>query len=241
MDEYNDNKPDKLDIEYWTRHTVPYLSSLISTAGYSSAEQEAQLSILIQHVIPYLGPRPSKANTTSFASLGNGSPFQPQINISSQKPFVRYIWEPLGPHGASDRDPWAIKVGHEAISHISKVFGFSTQWIDKVISAYTPEPEDCQKLNTALSRWFRERFNLPAAPFKRIPFTFVAFDLKGSSAAVKVYINPAIMEISKGISGTKIALDTLRTLKPSFKSTALDAIDEYVDGLTDLLNLPYNF
>ncbi|KOS19887.1 7-dimethylallyltryptophan synthase [Escovopsis weberi] len=225
-----DAERDSRDIEYWTKHTVPPIASLLRTAGYSPSDQEAQLATLTQHVIPHLGPRPSKANSSSFM-VAKGSPFQPQINVSAGKPMVRFSWEPMGLHGGSDRDPWSVETTRHVVRYLSDKIGFSTAWLDAIIAAYAPDPAQYEAMSAILPGWMAGQLGVPEPPpLKRIPFSFLAFDLKGSKAAVKVYLNPQVMELASGVPSTKIALDVLRTLKPAFDTSALDLIDEFLTG-----------
>ncbi|KAM4059007.1 tryptophan dimethylallyltransferase domain-containing protein [Hirsutella rhossiliensis] len=218
------------DYTYWEKHCAPILSSLLkSTGSYSPAEEEAQLRLLSDYVLPHLGPRPSKAHTKSHLTQ-SGSPFQPSINFSAVKPRARYCWEPLGPHGGSESDPFAVQAGQEIISSLFKTFGFYSGWKDSFMTTFAPSPDEVQATQAKLSGWIAEQLPPGASfpPLDRVPFTFVAFELKGAGAAVKAYFNPKTKEIATGISPNEMTWNLLRNLKPALNPASLDMVADFL-------------
>lgn len=220
---------DPRDIKYWTDHAVPCLKSLMNSAEeYTPKEHEAQVRLMKEYVIPNLGPRPSVRNCPSHITQST-SPIQMSINASTNGGnCVRYCWEMLGPKGGSPSDPLAIQATKDIVASLSKVFGFSTRWSDSIISAMELSQAESQQLVEMLPKWMRARVpeGVEPAPIKRIPFSFTAFDLKGSTVGMKLYINLKAKEIITGKSSGPLLWDTLRKFTPAFKPEALGMIEE---------------
>lgn len=216
------------DLEYWTQHVVPIISSLLKSAGsYSPDDQDAHIRTLSEHVFPNLGPRPSMAHTRSFLTQ-TGSPLQPSINFSSGKPQVRYCWELLGAQGGSDGDPLAVEAAREILSYLSTAFGFSTRWSDAWLSAFAPTLEEAKSVQVKLPKWLASftsaEEEVPA--LKRLPFAFVAFDLSGPKTSMKAYFNPKGKEIATGKPAADATWSTLRSLKPSLNTASIDILEQ---------------
>ncbi|KAL7626882.1 hypothetical protein AAE478_003656 [Parahypoxylon ruwenzoriense] len=224
------SKPDPVDARYWTGHCVPPLISLMKSVGsYSAVDQEAQLRILSEHVLPNLGPRPSIATSPSFLTQ-SGSPFQLSLNTSSFDNCVRYCWEMLGRNGGTDSDPLAIQAARTIMASLSVTFGFTSKWSDVLLSAFAIDRNEAQDVITRLPEWL-ENFvprGVKAAPLERIPFAFAAFDLKGGNASVKLYVNPKAKEIATGVPAASTVWDILRKLTPSFNPTAIDMLEQFL-------------
>nr|AGN73100.1 aromatic prenyl transferase-like protein [Epichloe aotearoae] len=221
---------DPRDVEYWSRHCKPVLKSLLKSAGsYSEDEQEAQLRLLCDHVLPNLGPRPSRAPYPSFITQ-TGSPFQPQINISNNKPRIRYCWEPLGPRGGSESDPYGVEAAREIVSSLSKSFGFYSQWNDTFVDAFAPSPEQVRDVQEKLPKWLAKQMPPGVEPplVRRLPFSFIAFELKDAKASIKTYFNPKAKELATGIPATEITWSALRNLKPSLNPASIDAVAKFL-------------
>ncbi|GIK05236.1 aromatic prenyltransferase [Aspergillus viridinutans] len=226
----HDSRSNAEDLDYWTHHCVPVLSSLLRSAeSYLPADQDAQLRVLYEHVLPNLGPRPSVAHTRSFLTQ-SGSPFQPSINLSSGKPQVRYCWELLGHCGGSDSDPFAVEAAREILPSLSTAFGFCTRWTDAFISAFAPTPEEAKVTQAKLPKWL-ESFTSAASevpPIKRLPFAFVAFDLKGPKTSIKAYFNPKAKEIATGTPATEMTWNVLRNLVPCINPASIDVLAQFL-------------
>ncbi|RYP42591.1 hypothetical protein DL767_000115 [Monosporascus sp. MG133] len=226
-----DSKSTAVDLDYWTHHCVPVLSSLLRSSGsYSPADQATHLRVLSDHVLPNLGPRPSMAHTRSLLTQ-SGSPFQPSINLSSCEPQVRYCWELLGVHGGSESDPSAVEAAREILSSLSKAFGFCSRWSDIFLSAFAPTPEEAKDVQVKLPEWLRSFTSADAevTPIKRLPFVFVAFDLNGPKTSIKAYFNPKAKEIATGMPSTEMIWDILRNLEPSLDVASIDALAQFLD------------
>jgi DMATS type aromatic prenyltransferase len=222
----HDSRSNAVDLDYWARHSVPFLSSLLKSAGsYSPTDHDAQLRFLSEHVIPNLGPRPSVAYTSSLLTQ-SGSPIQPSINVSSGKPQVRYCWELLGPRGGSDSDPFAVEAAREILSSFSTTFGFCTRWSDAWLSAFAPTPKEIQDVQVKLPKWLASFTSAETEVplLKRLPFVFVAFDLKGPKTSMKAYFNPKAKEIATGTSATEMTWNVLRNLVPSLNAASIDVL-----------------
>ncbi|POR31661.1 Dimethylallyl tryptophan synthase [Tolypocladium paradoxum] len=224
------NSKNDVDLDYWTHHIVPILSSLLKSAGsYSPADQDAHIRALSEYVLPNLGPRPSVAHTRSFLTQ-TGSPFQPSINLNSEKPQVRYCWELLGPHGGSDSDPLGVEAAREILSYLSTAFGFCTRWSDAWLSAFAPTVEEAKELQVKLPRWLSSV--IPAGAevpsLKRLPFVFVAFDLSGPKTSIKAYFNPKAKEIVTGEPATDVTWNVLRSLTPSLNAASIDVLEQFL-------------
>ncbi|KAI1082127.1 P450 monooxygenase [Whalleya microplaca] len=224
------SKLDPVNSRYWTSHCVPPLISLMKSSGsYSDADQEAQLRILAEHVIPNLGPSPSMATSPSLLTQ-SGSPFQLSLNTSSSGNRVRYCWEMLGYNGGTDSDPLAIQAARTIVASLSITFGFTNKWSDVLLSAFAISRNEAQDVIARLPEWL-ENFvprGVKAAPLRRIPFALIAFDLKGASASVKLYINPKAKEIVTGVPAASTVWGILRTLAPSFNRTAIDMLEKFL-------------
>ncbi|RDA95614.1 hypothetical protein CP533_1095 [Ophiocordyceps camponoti-saundersi (nom. inval.)] len=217
------------DLAYWERNLAPVLSSLMKSAGtYSADEQEAQLRLLTEHVLPRLGPRLSAAHTTSFLTQSD-SPLQPQMNFRPGKSTVRYCWEPLGTQGGSESDPFAIDAAREALQHISSAFQLCTKWSDTLLSALAPTAEEVRKVQEMLPKWLAS-LGPPSdiTPPKRFPFSMIGMDMKGSGVGIKAYFNPKIKEFATETPATDLAWDALRKLKPSLEPDAIDTVAEFL-------------
>ncbi|RDA85058.1 hypothetical protein CP532_3129 [Ophiocordyceps camponoti-leonardi (nom. inval.)] len=225
----NDNISSSVDIAYWERNLAPVLSSLMKSAGtYSADEQEAQLRLLSEHVLPRLGPRLSAAHTTSFLTQ-NDSPLQPQMNFRPGKSTVRYCWEPLGAQGGSDSDPFAIDAAREALQHLSTTFHLCTEWSDALYSAFAPTMEEVRKVQEVLPKWLAS-FGPPSdiPPPKRFPFSMIGMDMEGSRVGIKAYFNPKNKEFATGKPATDLAWETLRKLKPGLEPAAIDTVSQFL-------------
>lgn len=225
--EINSESP---DCEYWARHTTPVLKSLMrSTGSYSDENIEAQVRLLSDYVIPNLGPRPSKAHTTSYLTQ-SGSPFQPNVNFSSDKPLFRYCWEVLGRSGGSETDPFAVDATHEILHSLSTSLGFSTKWTDTLQAQLAPSREEAKVVQAELPRWLQSftGTDVEIPGFTRVPFCFVAFDTKESDVAVKAYFNPKSKEIATGTSSNQLALQALRKLEPALKTNTITIMEQSV-------------
>jgi len=234
---------DPADLDYWSRHAVPVLTSLLrSTESYSPADEEAQLRLLAEHVLPNLGPRPSMAHTCSLLTTG-GSPFQPSLNLSAGKPIVRYCWELLGPQGGSDSDPFAVDAAREILSYLSKALGFSTRWSDVFLSAFAPTVEEARDAQAKLPKWLASKTSgeVDFSGLKRLPFSFVAFDLKGPKISTKVYFNPRPKEIATKMPVNDMIWNILRSLKPALNLEAISSIARYVQNTLSTTALLFFF
>ncbi|KAI0600759.1 tryptophan dimethylallyltransferase-domain-containing protein [Biscogniauxia sp. FL1348] len=221
---------DSMDFRYWTSHCVPPLISLMRSAGsYSNTDQEAQLRILSEHVLPNLGPRPSLANSPSLLTQ-SGSPIQLSLNTSSLDNCVRYCWEMLGRDGGTDSDPLAIEAAKTITSTLSLAFGFTRKWSNALLSAFAVDRNEAHDVVTRLPEWLTNFVpkGETAAPLKRIPFAFAAFDLKSANASVKLYVNPKAKEIVTGVPTTSTLWAVLRTLIPPLNSTAIDILEQFL-------------
>jgi dimethylallyldiphosphate transferase len=221
-----DTKFTAADLGYWMNHSVPILDSLMRSSGaYSAADRAAHIRVLSDHVLPNLGPRPSMAHTTCLLTK-SGSPFQPSLNISSPEPQVRYCWEPLGARGGSESDPAAVEAAREVLSSLSKVFGFSSRWTNIFLSAFAPTIQEAKDVQSKLAGWLRSftSTETEAPSIDRLPFVFVAFDLKGSNTSIKTYFNPKAKEIATGKACTETVFDILRNLEPSLDVASIDAL-----------------
>ncbi|KJZ72998.1 hypothetical protein HIM_07570 [Hirsutella minnesotensis 3608] len=221
---------DPADLEYWRRHCAPILKSLLkSTGSYSDEEQEAQLQLLSDHVLPNLGPRPSKAHTTSFITQSQ-SPFQPQVNFNLEGPRVRYCWEPLGPQGGSESDPFCVEAAKVIVPALIKALGLYSQWNDVVMEAFVPTLEEARKVRDMLPSWFAAQLppGVEPPPVTRFPFNFVAFELKGSQAGIKTYWNPKTKELASGVSATDLTWDFLDKLKPALNPKSIAMVREFL-------------
>lgn len=219
-------RSDTVDLDYWARHAVPILASLLKSAeSYSPADQDAHLRLLTDHVLPNLGPRPSAAHTGSLLTQ-SGSPFQPSLNLSAGKPIVRYCWELLGADGGSDTDPFAVDAAQKILFSLSKTLGFSTQWSDELLSAFAPTPEEAQDVRERLPKWLANFTSAEAGvpSLKRLPFSFVAFELKGSKTSTKAYFNPKIKEVATGVPANDMVWRVLRDLKPALNVESIDIV-----------------
>ncbi|PFH59491.1 hypothetical protein XA68_12251 [Ophiocordyceps unilateralis] len=225
----NDDKPSAVDLAYWERNLVPVMSSLMKSAGtYSTAEQEAQLRLLTEHVLPRLGPRMPAAYTTSFLTHSD-SPLQPQMNFRPGKSTVRYCWEPLGTRGGSESDPFAIDAAREAMQHLSTTFGLCTQWSDALLSAFAPTPEEVGVVQALLPGWLASLGPASTIPaINRLPFSMIGMDMRGSEVDIKAYFNIKIKEFATKLPVTDLAFDALRKLKPSLEPAAIDAVEKFL-------------
>lgn len=215
-------------VAYWEKHCAPVLGSLLGSASsYSVAEQEAQLRLLADQVLPHLGPRPSEAHTTSHLTK-SCSPFQPSINFNGDKPRARYCWEPLGPRGGSADDPFAIEAGRRILASLFGSFGFYPGWKDAWLDAFALTPDEVRDVRAKLPAWVASQFPPGAVvpPIDRISFTFVAFELKGAHAAVKAYFNPKTKEIATGKSPDDTVWSVIRSLEPSLNPKSVDMVAE---------------
>lgn len=218
---------DSLDMKYWSDNFIPPVKSLLeATEAYSPSEQEAQLRILKEVVLPNLGPRPSKAVGPSHLTQ-SGSPLQLSLNASSNN-CVRYCWEMLGASGGHGRDPLAIQAARDIVASVSAKFGFSTKWSNALLSAFAVKPDEAQHIIDMLPQWLQSFVpeGVEAAPLKRIPFALTAFDLKGSNISMKLYVNPKAKEIITGTPAAGEVWKILRTLTPAFKPEAIDMLEK---------------
>ncbi|RCI07464.1 hypothetical protein L249_4571 [Ophiocordyceps polyrhachis-furcata BCC 54312] len=217
------------DVAYWKHNLVPVLSSLMKSAGtYSADEQEAQLRLLTEHALPRLGPRPSAAHTTSFLTQSH-SPLQPQMNFRPGQSTVRYCWEPLGAQGGSESDPFAIDAARDALQHLSAAFNLCTKWSDALFSAFAPTSEEVGKVQEMLPKWlagFGPPSDIP--PPKRLPFSMIGIDMKGSGVGIKAYFNPKIKEFATGKPATDLAWEALGKLKPGLEPVAIDTVADFL-------------
>ncbi|KAF4585498.1 Aromatic prenyl transferase [Ophiocordyceps camponoti-floridani] len=218
-----------IDIAYWHRNLAPILTSLMISAGsYSPAEQEKQLAILSEHVLPRLGPRLQDAHTTSFLTQSD-SPLQAQMNFRDGEPIVRYCWEPLGPLGGSQSDPYAIDAAREAMQHLSTTFGLCTAWSDPLLEAFVPSPDEIRAVQAILPGWLASLGPASTVPsINRLPFSHIGMDMKGSEVGIKCYFNLKIKEIATGLPVTDMAFDALRKLKPALEPAAIDAVQHFL-------------
>ncbi|KAF5125089.1 Indole diterpene prenyltransferase ltmF [Metarhizium anisopliae] len=225
---------DSMDMKYWSDNFIPPVKSLLeATEAYSPSEQEAQLRILKEVVLPNLGPRPSKAVGPSHLTQ-SGSPLQLSLNASSNN-CVRYCWEMLGASGGHGRDPLAIQAARDIVASVSAKFGFSTKWSSALLSAFAVKPDEAQHIIDMLPQWLQSFVpeGVEAAPLKRIPFALTAFDLKGSNISMKLYVNPKAKEIITGTPAAGEVWKILRTLTPAFKPEAIDMLEKFFAGLPE--------
>ncbi|KAI1121485.1 tryptophan dimethylallyltransferase-domain-containing protein [Nemania abortiva] len=224
--------PDRWDVQYWADHfTHPLKALLKATEAYTLADQEAQLRILADHVLPNLGPRPSRAPGPSYMTQ-SGSPIQLSLNASKSN-CVRYCWDMLGARGGTPSDPLAMEATNDIVASLSTRFGFSTRWSDELLKAFTLSPREAQHVVDILPTWLQsfipEGEKAPA--IKRIPFGLTAFDLKGSDVSMKLYINPRAKEIATGIKASDIIWKMMRNMTPAFKPEAVDIMEKFVSSI----------
>nr|AFO69285.1 aromatic prenyl transferase [Periglandula ipomoeae] len=222
-----------LDVLYWKNHCMPPLESLLCAAeSYSAADKAAQLRILSELVLPNLGPRPSQAITPSYLTQ-SGSPIQLSLNTSSKDNRVRYCWEMLGVNGGSSNDPLAIQAAKDIVASLSATFNLSTKWSDVLLSTFTVTPNEAHQIINMLPQWIQSFVpgGVEADPPKRIPFALTAFDLNGSSIAMKLYVNPKAKEILTGTPAAGAVWDILRNLTPAFKPEAINMLEKFISDV----------
>ncbi|KAH8897619.1 P450 monooxygenase [Thozetella sp. PMI_491] len=223
---------DPRDTQYWADHITHPLKALLQhTEVYTPADQEAQLRILAENVLPNLGPRPSQAPTPSYMTQ-SGSPIQLSINASKNN-CVRYCWDMIGVKGGTPSDPLAMEATKEIVASLSARFGFSTVWSDELVKAFALSPEEAQRVVDILPTWLQsfvpEGEKAPA--IGRIPFGLTAFDLKGSDISMKFYINPRPKEIATGVPTSDIIWKMMRSMTPAFKTNAIDMMEKFVSSI----------
>ncbi|OAA34867.1 P450 monooxygenase [Metarhizium rileyi] len=229
-----DAAADPRDAQYWSHNFVSPLKSLLNAAGsYTIADQEAQVRLLEKHVLPNLGPRPSKANGPSFLTQ-SGSPLQLSLNASSNN-CVRYCWEMLGASRQEGDDPLAIQAAQNIMASLAANFGLSTKWSSALLSAFAVNSKEAQKIVDMLPEWLQSFVpeGVEAAPLKRIPFALSAFDLKGSSISMKLYVNPKAKEIMTGTPAAGEVWNILRHLTPAFKPEAIEMLEKFFAGIPE--------
>lgn len=232
------------DVAHWDEKCVPWLTSLLESCGVSPTDRDAQIRFLQKHVLPNLGPRPSnpESHITSLATL-TGFPIQPSINISGAgNAKIRYTFEPLDALSGTPSDPFALGPAKRVLRTLAEHLGVWTGWIEALMSAYYPTPEEVQQIKPKLSQYFKEavkrltgKADVEVPDVPRLFVSFIAFDLDGPSQAMKAYFDPRIKEALTGIPDGEYVLQVLRRLESFGNATAVDMLEKSV--LSPLLSL----
>lgn len=224
------------DLSYWNHQCIPMISNLLQACGvYSPADQDAQLRFLQEFVIPNLGPRPSnpKSQIVSMATF-SGFPLQPSINLSNTGcAKARYTFEPLDALSGTTADPFALGPAKRMLSTLSSQLGVWTGWIEAMVSAYHPSPEEVQRVQPNLRQYIanvltrttgQEVVDLPEV--SRLWVCFIAFDLDGASQSMKAYFDPKIKEAVTGTPSCQYVFQVLRGLERFGNSQATDMMEQ---------------
>lgn len=229
-------KISKSDLDYWKQRCIPMISSLLDSCGvYASEEKTQQLRFLKDFVLPNLGPRPrgEHSQIKSMATF-SGFPLQPSINLSgSGMAKLRYTFEPLDAMSGTESDPFALAPAKNMLVMLANHLGVWTGWIEALITAYHPTSDEVEEIRPKLCHYLKETiarttgqsdFELP--PMPRMWVSFIAFDLNGSSQAMKVYFDPKIKEAITGIPSCQYTLRVLRNLKRFENRIAVDMLEQ---------------
>lgn len=193
----NDDSQAKRDgIAFWTKHTRPVLSSLLSSVGeYTDEEQDSHLEFLEKYIIPTMGRAPEPSRARSFLTP-NGSPFETSLNTTdSGKSYVRFCYEPVFP--GSDG------VTEDPIPAIAEAVGADLRWFNQFAAHFYPSEEDEVILKEKLPQ-----------DGMRIPKVFLAFDLVGGKRSMKAYFYPVMKYMTTKLNCDRASLDLIRRLDP---------------------------
>ncbi|KAI1121483.1 aromatic prenyl transferase [Nemania abortiva] len=227
----NQHTVSNLDASYWMRHSIPPLVALLKAAGtFTPADQGQHIRFLYDHVIPNLGPRPTKARPDKSLITQSGFPIEFSINMSTGRPKVRYCWEPMGPPSLNDSDIYGISVVHKCLDMFSGELGFSRNWSDALISALAPTPEEAKTAQQNIALWQASLLppGVPPKPVSRLYFSAIAFELDGPRVGTKLYVSPKVKEIGSGKPMADTVWNLLDELKPAITPSAIEAVQQFL-------------
>nr|BBD84645.1 putative prenyltransferase [Cordana terrestris] len=235
----NTSKLLEADLAYWTRRCIPMVSNLLKSCGvYSLTDQEEQLRFLKEHVLPNLGPRPCGPESQVFSmATFSGFPLQPSINISnSGRAKVRYTFEPLDAISGTPADPFALGPAQRMLFALAKNLGVWPGWIEALVSAYHPTPQEVQRIKPKLRQYLEQTLkkttgqtDIEIPEMQRMWVCFIAFDLDGPSQAMKAYFDPKVKEAATGIPSCKYGFQVFRSMEKFGNATAIDMLEQFLD------------
>ncbi|KAI5461930.1 tryptophan dimethylallyltransferase-domain-containing protein [Mariannaea sp. PMI_226] len=198
-------------IAFWTKHTVPVLTSLLKSVGsYTPEQQASHLEFLQQYIIPSMGHAPLKSRARSLLTH-HGSPFETSLNHSdSGKSYLRFCYEPVFP--GSDG------VTESPIPAIAEKVGADLRWFNQFAAEFFPSEADDEIM----------KGKVPEDTI-RIPKVFLAFDLGEEERSMKAYFYPIIKYMTSKTNSDRAGFDLIRRLEPLGASfgPALDLIEGY--------------
>ncbi|KEY72236.1 hypothetical protein S7711_00235 [Stachybotrys chartarum IBT 7711] len=215
------------DETYWNEHCTQVLAKLLSVSGgYSVGAQATHIDFVGRHVVPCLGPEPSRAHAPYFLAPAP-SPFEPSLNFTdkSPDPAVRFTFELLGPDGCSKADPVAAAAAMQLLPKMAALTpGADMRWVNTFAPALLLTSAEAELVKTRLPPWL-----------KRVPQCAVAFDLDGNNRVMKVYFYPMVKHLATGKSSQELVFDVIRRLEPGGPAfgPALDLLEDYLQNADD--------
>jgi len=203
-------------IAFWSEYCLPVMSTLLKGAGsYSPEQQKSHLQFLKDHIIPNMGPPPTKTHP-KFLLTPTGSPFEASINLSDTgKPCVRFNFDPQLPaHDSPDID--------SPLPAISSAVRADMHWFTQFTSAFCLTSSESESIKSKMP-----------PETAHIPQCFLAFDLDGSERSIKAYFSPILKHMVTGNESDAACVDMIKRLDPDL----VPAID-FIGGYKGMIQEP---
>jgi DMATS type aromatic prenyltransferase len=173
------------DITFWSDHCLPVFSSLLSSTGsYTPEQQESHVNFFKQHIILGIGPKP--VSGAAYLLAHTGSIIETSINFTDAgKPIIRFIFQPLHIEG------------------IPQAIGADMTWYHQFASVFIASKEEKTILKAKLP-----------PQLARIPDCLLGFDLHPEKRSMKAYFAPLYKHILSGENTDHVIFDLLKRLEP---------------------------